>query len=391
MKIFFTLRLVSKDQSKVQVSCDRKILIFSEGVSAVEKEIDIWPDRGLAEQYPILEVKNLEEGRNTALKIENFSINSVDVGKEELQDYFSLSLIGNRYAKDSVLEKVSEICFNGQLNLLVGKDIRKFFWSPYYASRKRNDFVYDNRLASVDNATPHYWSVNERLGEKVYTNIPHKPIDQNKNYELGCFGCSLTFGTGLKHEEVWPSLLTENHLNFSVQGLGIDGIYLNLANSIKKFKWKSTVIVLPHWERKILRFHLPSGEITRVPVTLTGEWAHSQFKHWAWKTFNRQLSKNDLQRWKKIYQKNIQSLVNGKVEEYSKKVLTKIVSICEKYDRTLYLTSWDEDTHDNLKSFVTSDRILPFFEKIDLARDEAHHGPESHKKWTDLARTIIKK
>ena len=138
-----------------------------------------------------------------------------------------------------------------------------------------------------------------------------------------------------------------------------------------------------------MRFHLPSGEVTRVPTTLTGEWAHTGFKHWAWKTFNRQLSEADRQRWKKIYQKNFQSLVDGKVEEYSKKVLTKIVNLCEKSERSLYLTSWDEDTYDSLGSFVGSDRILPFFERIDFAGDSLHHGPESHKKWADLSRPLL--
>lgn len=389
MRINFGLKLFSTQKSPVRILLDDNSFdLLDADTIEIKKELDISPDDS-AEQYPILEIQNLQEGIDAKLEIDSFCINSIDVGPEEMQDFFSLSVEGNKYADDGLIEKVSEICFNGKLNLMVGKNIRKFFWSPFYSSRKRNDFVYDNRLACLAEGTDHYPTIDERLGEKVYTNLPHKDIDRNNDFKLGCFGCSITFGTGLDYKEAWPSLLTHDHLNFSLPSLGIDGIYLNLVNSLKKFEWKTTVIVLPNWERKILRFHLPSGEVTRVPTTLTHEWAQGHFTHWAWKTFNRQLSEDDRRRWKKIYQKNFRSLVDGKVERYSKKVLTKIVKLCENHDRPLYLTSWSEDTYDSLESFVESDRILPFFEKIDEARDMVHPGPNSHKKWADQTKSIL--
>tara|TARA_B100001094_G_C18093483_1_gene751714 strand:+ start:44 stop:1225 length:1182 start_codon:yes stop_codon:yes gene_type:complete len=392
MKINFSLKFSSAQESPVRLSYnDKTFALADEDTLEIEQEIDLSPDDDTMARVPILDIQNLQEGIDARLQIDSFCINSVDVDQEEIQDFFSISLMGNRYSDDGVIEKVSEICFNGKLNLMVGENIRRFFWSPYYASRKRNDFVYDNRLACSMEGASHHWSIDERLGEKVYANIPHDSIDQDKVYELGCFGCSVTFGTGLEPTEVWPSLLTQDHLNLSVAGLGIDGIYLNLLNGLKKFNWRTTVIVLPNWERKILRFHLPSGEVTRVPTTLTGEWAHNHFKNWAWKTFNRQLSEKDRQRWKKIYQSNFQSLVNGKVEDYSKKALGMIVDLCEKADRPLYLTSWDQDTYDSLGSFIDSNRILPFFERVDEARDLAHHGPESHRKWADLSRSSLLK
>jgi hypothetical protein len=392
MKINFRLKLISTQKSPVKVSYDDNTFdLVDTGILEIKKEIDISPDDKSLEQYPILEIQNLEEGTNSKLEIDSFCINSIDVEHEETQDFFSLAVTNNKYVEDHLLEKVSEICFNGKLNLVVGRNIRRFFWSPFYSSKKRNDFVYDNRLACSMEGPEHLLTIDERLGEKVYTNLPHKTIDQKKDFELGCFGCSVTFGTGLDYKEVWPSLLTQNHLNFSVASLGIDGIYLNLLNSLKKFNWRTTVIVLPNWERKILRFRLPSGEVTRVPTTVTGEWARTHFKHWAWKTFNRQLSEDDRQKWKKAYQKNFQSMIDGKVEEYSKRILTKIIHLCEKSERPFYLTSWDEDTYESLKSFVGADKILPFFEKIDSAKDSLHPGPESHKKWADLNRLLLLK
>ena len=390
MKINFNLRLTSTQKSPVEISYDNQTSSLVDGeLLQVEKEIAITPDGESIQNYPLLEIRNLEEGIDAKLEIGSFCINSVDVDQEEMQDFFSLAMSGNRYSDDGLLEKVSEICFNGELNLVIGSNIRRFFWSPFYASRSRNDFVYDNRLACSTEDTAHHRTIDERLGEKVYSNIPHHDIDQDNRFELACFGCSVTFGTGLEEDEVWPSLLSTNHLNLSVAGLGIDGIYLNLLNGIKKFDWQTTVIVLPNWERKILRFRLPSGEITRVPTTLTGEWAHNHFKTWAWKTFNRQLSETDRQRWKRMYQKNFKSLVDGRVEDYSKKILTKIVGLCERYDRPLYLTSWDEDTYHSLESFIGPDKILPFFDRLDEAKDMAHHGPKSHQKWADLSRPLV--
>lgn len=391
MKINFQLKLFSKQESPVRISYNNETFNLTDtGILEIEKEIDLYPNDKSVEHYPILEIKNLEEGTKSKLEINSFYINSVDVEAGEMQDFFSLTVTGNKYASDCLIEKVSEICFNGKLNLIVKKNMKRFFWSPFYTSDKRNDFVYDNRLACLAEGTEHYQNLDQRLGEKVYLNLPHKTIDENKSFGLGCFGCSVTFGTALDYKEVWPSLLTQNHLNLSLPGLGIDGIYLNLLNGLKKFDWQTTVIVLPNWERKILRFHLPSGQVTRVPAALTSEWAHHQFKHWAWKTFNRQLTQSDRSRWKNIYQKNFQSMMDGKVEKYSKKILTMIVDLCERHGKPLYLTSWDEDVYTELKSFIESKRILPFFETIDEAVDRLHPGPDSHKKWADKARGLIK-
>jgi len=389
MKINFKLRFISKPNSSVTVSYNGESVNMTDGeVYDVERHLNIFPNRKNDVNHDVLNVSHLREGIGASLKIESLSVNSVDVDNREMQDFFVLGLSGNKYSKDGTIEKVSEICFNGVLKFMTG-DIRRFFWSPFYASEKRNDFVYDNRLDSIDESLPQYLPVYKRLGEKVYSNKPHRALNRTKEYDFGCFGCSLTFGTGLDSKDVWPSLLSPNHLNLAVSSLGIDGIYLNLTNALNKFNWQKTVIVLPNWERKILRFRLPSGEVTRVPTTLSSEWAHSYFKNWAWTTFNRQLTDRDRTRWKKAYQKNFKYLVDGRIEQYSKKILSKIVDLCEQSGRTLYMTSWDHETYDSLDSFIRRDRILPFFEKIDEAGDEQHPGPASHKRWIELSRPFL--
>jgi len=207
MKINFNLRLKSTQKSPVKITYDDQTSSLIDGeVLEVEKEIAITPDGESIQNYPILEIRNLQEGIDPRLEIKSFCINSMDVDQEEMQDFFSLTMSGTRYSDDGLLEKVSEICFNGVLNLVIGSNIRRFFWSPFYASRNRNDFVYDNRLACVlDDSAPHL-TTDERIGEKVYSNLPHRDLDQDNKFELGCFGCSVTFGTGLEQNEVWPSL-----------------------------------------------------------------------------------------------------------------------------------------------------------------------------------------
>jgi hypothetical protein len=73
--------------------------------------------------------------------------------------------------------------------------------------------------------------------------------------------------------------------------------------------------------------------------------------------------------------------------EYSRRVLDKIVKVCHEANKPLYLSSWDEETYDYLESHF--DNVLPFFEKIDYAQDQAHPGPKSHMTWVDKSMTKL--
>ena len=73
--------------------------------------------------------------------------------------------------------------------------------------------------------------------------------------------------------------------------------------------------------------------------------------------------------------------MEDKCGEYSRRVLDKIIKVCREAGKPLYLSSWDEETYDYVESHF--DNVLPFFEKIDLAQDESHPGPNSHKEWSD--------
>ncbi len=403
MKINFRLKCISTQESPVKISCNGKTFDIVHGETlSIEKEFDISPSDDSIKQSPILSVQNFQVGTESKLEIDSFCINSIDLDQEEIQDFLSFDVINNQYVDDHSLDKVSEIHLNGELKLTVKENMKKFFWCPYYYSFKRNDFVFDNRLVchfenttfegvfgrDIETAEP--WLLDQQMKKKVYENMPHPPHEQDKNYEFGCFGCSVTRGSALIPKDAWPMLLTGDPLNLSLGGLGIDGIYLNLVNALKKFNWDTTVILLPNLTRKLTRFTLPSGAVTRVPSTLQSEWANMSFKHWAWKTFNRQLSKDDLDRWKKLYNRNFKFLVDGHCEEYSRTIIRMIIEVCKKSGRPFYLSSWDEETYDYLESSQVPDNVLPFFEKVDLARDMIHPGPKSHRNWIEESRDSMK-
>lgn len=384
VKLNFDLILESSQKDSVKVLIDNNEFDLVDNIPLPMQKVFNIDSHTSAEQLCILKISNLHEGAR--IKIQSLCINSVNVPSTEMQDFFNLETKGNRYTKDHLIELIYEICFNGELNLALKRNLSKLFWAPWYSSDRRNDFVFDNRLLSSfnlpDGQRPSY--IDETIDEKVYENKPHYPINEKQIYELGCFGCSITFGTGLDYNDTWPSLLNPNHINLSLPALGIDGIFLNLNNALKKFKWKKTIIVLPNWERKIFRFQLPSGEFCRVPVVVSNmEWAHSRLKHWAWQTFNRQLTRDYLEKWKKQYQKNTMFIMSDNIIEYNKRFLNKIVQLCEKHQGEYYISSWDEEVYEYINKELPKNNLLPYFEKIDIANDDKHPGPNSHKIWVE--------
>ena len=82
--------------------------------------------------------------------------------------------------------------------------------------------------------------------------------------------------------------------------------------------------------------------------------------------------------------------MDGHCEEYSRTIIRMIIEVCKKSGRPFYLSSWDEETYDYLESSQVPDNVLPFFEKVDLARDMIHPGPKSHRNWIEESRDSMK-
>ena len=65
--------------------------------------------------------------------------------------------------------------------------------------------------------------------------------------QLGAFGCSHTWGVGVKHNEAWPWLLNSNNFGF-VSG-STDFISRNLIKVIDDFSLKKIYILYPSYTR----------------------------------------------------------------------------------------------------------------------------------------------
>ena len=93
--------------------------------------------------------------------------------------------------------------------------------------------------------------------------------------DIGCFGCSFTYGSHLKYEDTWPALLQKTlgmkTANFGVPGGGVDACLINLKNCFEKYKIKTAVILLPQFDRKLCSFE-KEGNYFQMPVAPNTEW-----------------------------------------------------------------------------------------------------------------------
>lgn len=392
-RISFDLFLDSNLNKPVElISDNEKCELLENKIFTFDKTIEMDYDND--KNYNLLEIKNLQASKETKILIKNLFINDFEIDIQDLHNYFILSVKNNPYVKDHVVNNIDQICFNGKLLLHTKKDNARFWWSPFFHSSKKNDFVFDNRLlwrhtnnvgelprASIDSQTT----------QKVYMNLPHFPhYRSDLLYDIGAFGCSTTFGYGLaEKDDVWPNKLTKNNLNLSLTGLGYDGIYLNLKNANEKFKWKKTIILLPNLQRMLFTFKLPYGTYTRCPVQATVEWSESWINKWSWQKINKNFDFDRLQKLKKSWHITIGKILSGKVDIYSKKILNKIISECKKQNKPFYISSWDEESYHYLQNKLPKKHILPFFQRLDTALDGLHPGPKSHTTWATQVMKII--
>ena len=88
----------------------------------------------------------------------------------------------------------------------------------------------------------------------------HRPLDLNtERYKknIAFFGCSLTYGEGVKNEDTYPSQIQKlsndefNCLNFGVPGGSIDLAYVIYNKVIKKLDIDCVVIQWPNFNRRM--------------------------------------------------------------------------------------------------------------------------------------------
>jgi len=330
---------------------------------------------------------------NQKITIKDVAIN----GQRSFEDIFNLfdfSVKQNKFVSDYDIKNCFEICFNGDLLLSLAKNKSSLFWCPYYFSDKKDDFVFRNWYLDDYSSDTIPYDSSPRIVKKNYMNEPHYYYDKNLKYSLACFGCSVTHGTaGSVNKQVWPNLIDKNNINLAVEGLGFDGIFLNLKNAMKKFQFDKVIILLPDFDRRLVRIKFSKlNAYCRITLnTNTLDWHHSRFKHWAWQNIGVWYDNEQLEKWKKIYKKKAFDMVIGfKNNAFSKRVLDRILRLLKQADKQFYLSSWDEEVYNYLVNIGSiADNILPFFKKIDYAVDNTHPGPRSHVEWASSIKDKI--
>jgi hypothetical protein len=346
----------------------------------------------LPESLTLFTFDGFVPGLNQKITIKDVVIN----GQGSSEDFFNLfnfSVKKNKFILDYDIENCFEICFNGDLLLSITKNKSRIFWCPYYFSDKKDDFVFRNWYLDDYGSDTIPYSGDPRTSKKNYMNEPHHYYDKNLKYSFASFGCSVSYGTGLTNKQIWSNLIDKNNINLSLAGLGFDGIFLNLKNAIKKFKFDKVIILLPNFDRRLLRVKFSKmNAYCRITVnTDTIDWYHTRFKHWAWQNMGVWCDNEQLEQWKKKFKKKAFDMVMGfKDNAFSKRVLDRLLRLLKQSDKQFYLSSWDEEVYNHLMNIESiTGNILPFFKKIDYAIDCAHPGPRSHAAWANSIKNKI--
>lgn len=315
------------------------------------------------EQKKVFSIEGLPIGIKDGVELISFKINDVDImhlDHVEVKDFCKFIMKDNPYVNNEIINQTN-LVFNG--DFVVTLDTEKIFWFPYYFSSKKQDYVFNNNLISCQNNDGCFdGEKNPHLEQ--WLNLPFHPSVDTDNDSIA-LGCSITYGTGVPKEMIWPAIM--NFSNYGVPGLGVDGIYFNLFSILELRNVNQVIILFPTLERQLMFFE-QDGYHFRIPMSPghIGEGLLSRNYYWR--------NKGQLT---EMQEQTLENIVKDKNNDYSLNYLEKISQLpCD-----IAVSSWSKKTYDVLPLYF--DKVLPFFEKIDEANDCAHPGPRSHKDWAE--------
>jgi hypothetical protein len=184
--------------------------------------------------------------------------------------------------------------------------------------------------------------------------------------KVGFFGCSFTFGEGIKSEETFVQLAAKEcnlePFNFGVGGSSVHRIARTFSAVTNLIDLDYAVFTLPHWHRQ-LYIDKDGKAINLIPG-----WPHEDYKK-----LNDKLTELD--------------------EEYyvvqAASFVTWIYDVAKLRNIKLILSAWDHPLNDLCRVMYPNNSILPFPNIDDKrARDKLHPGPLSHN---SHAQQIIRK
>jgi hypothetical protein len=306
-------------------------------------------------------VKNVE-GDSANIKIIKIELNGIETNR-----YYNTSfeMQGNRWVEEKILTSIDNISFNGCFKLYIDDlYVRSAQSNHWHCSGAKEDFIF-------------YYEFTRDSFVDTYRDRNH--IGFNKEF-IPCFGCSFTYGAGQPNTDTWPYLLSQktnkNFLNLGMSGSGIDVIYNNLKLLYQKHKFDQCVILFPNFERRIVRSQIQDLWI-RMHSTVNIFETDNPYQFYA--------DKNLRKKMKIIKEKIIKDFKN----RYSKTFLLKIINFCKKNNIELYVSSWDDDVYDYLKTYNNL-KLLPKFPKLSTFEERADDGDHPHKRHYDFFVAKIK-
>jgi len=267
-----------------------------------------------------------------------------------------------------------------KVNYQIDKDKQRH-WFPYSYSEHSEDFVIPNGVhgrcpnikcsddCKSDN--PDYWK-NFSITDTVSTSI-----------DIGCFGCSFTYGSFLEHSDSWPDVLEKqtgvSTGNFGIPGGGIDSCFINLKNAYHKFGIKRAVVLVPYLDRRLCSFKI-NNLYFQYPIGPHSLWPFDDVVSSAF--FDKDFIETKIEETKK-------DIVLDVDNKYSWQKLDQIIEFCKnKID--LYVSSYDRNVYKKL--IDTDTKTLSFYDLNavdDRAVDKQHPCGLHNKIWVDSIKTDI--
>lgn len=216
-----------------------------------------------------------------------------------------------------------------------------------------------------------------KLGFRFSDDIPD-------SIDMGAFGCSFTAGLGLPDSYLWHNVLATElkltSLNFGVSGASAKSISELFLITSKHIQMKHAVFLLPSYNRMQIGIkHMKKDMLTHLSL-IPGLKSELSYSYGV-----------DVEMLYK-YIPNDEQIKTFKNDMYL------IDYVAKNRNVKLYLSSWDAETYNLLKSLkLKNSIILPLWAseskeqaESDLARDKKHPGPIHHKQWVNAAKEFFK-
>jgi hypothetical protein len=262
------------------------------------------------------------------------------------------------------------------------EEMKSYF--HFYYSKKKFDYV-------AKNGVHHRCSLPCDVDHKFYwSNLPfaHNIVFKDDSSCIGTFGCSYTFGDGLKEDETWPYLLEKEKkvkvLNFGTSGAGIDSIYMNIISSSYDYSFDKIIILLPNLSRKISRFFYNGNWFRWVVLPSTGPVGWDGLLPFPVGEY----LKIDNELFYKKGEKVLRSIVKDKDQRYSKKLIKKIIKFCDKRYKKYILSTWSKETLDYLKKEYEDNTII-YYDSAGPLDSNNHPGIMQNQRFVNLLTELL--